>query len=485
MVVRREADFKEAMPFGKARLEGAMKHIKKEFTRLRSISALLDAEAESCSMVRHCLNILPTKVEQEVMVPLTPLAFAPGRLVHTNEVMVDLRGGYWVLQTAASALQLIDRQEEQCAKSRVYVAEELRDLEGIRQTAEAEGRAFSAAATATAGDIPGATVTTDADGFLDIREPILDDDDLPDWVPYAADAKASSRQPAHVAIAPERATTPPASQKASGAAGDDGIADVLTRLRELERLEENADYGTDAAAGGNADGCRPTHACGDRRGATAAAAVSGSHGFGPGTTDDIADTSEDDLADLDKIFERYESWAQANDGASAIRGSRSLGASSGAGSGTAGGRGSDCGADATGRVLQSPADIYDYMLRADQGVLPATRRPATLTRSATAETTASRPRQLTGPPASAFSDVVERQWQPQQPGRGAARAWSGDCTSGAVCSGGPQSVPVGLPTALGTTGAGGGGAAQAQERPTQRVSKFKAQRRAGAGGSAQ
>lgn len=60
------------------------------------------------------LRTLPDRVGHEVMVPLNSLAFMPGRIVHTNEVLVLLGDNWFAERSASQALAIAQRRAEQC-----------------------------------------------------------------------------------------------------------------------------------------------------------------------------------------------------------------------------------------------------------------------------------------------------------------------------------------------------------------------------------
>ena len=68
--------------------------------------------ADDYRALRERLATLPEQVSHRVTVPLGPLAFAPGRLVHTNELLV-LLGDNWFAKTSAHhACGIFDRRLE-------------------------------------------------------------------------------------------------------------------------------------------------------------------------------------------------------------------------------------------------------------------------------------------------------------------------------------------------------------------------------------
>lgn len=60
--------------------------------------------------LRGRLATLPDKVSYEIMVPFTSLAFMPGRLVHTNELLVLLGDNWFAERSAKEAAEIVDRR---------------------------------------------------------------------------------------------------------------------------------------------------------------------------------------------------------------------------------------------------------------------------------------------------------------------------------------------------------------------------------------
>lgn len=60
------------------------------------------------------LRTLPDRVSHEVMVPINSLAFMPGRIVHTNEVLVLLGDNWFAERSAKQALAIAQRRADQC-----------------------------------------------------------------------------------------------------------------------------------------------------------------------------------------------------------------------------------------------------------------------------------------------------------------------------------------------------------------------------------
>ncbi|CAG2222649.1 URI1 [Mytilus edulis] len=62
------------------------------------------------------LKTLPDKVTHDVMVPFGSLAFMPGKLVHTNEILVLLGENWFVERSAKQACGIIDRRSKSIHK---------------------------------------------------------------------------------------------------------------------------------------------------------------------------------------------------------------------------------------------------------------------------------------------------------------------------------------------------------------------------------
>ncbi|XP_050035040.1 unconventional prefoldin RPB5 interactor-like [Dermacentor andersoni] len=86
---------------------------------LRSCDAKLERWAQferDYEALSERLRTLPDRVSHEVMVPLNSLAFMPGRLIHTNEVLVLLGDNWFAERSASQALGIAERRAEQCRK---------------------------------------------------------------------------------------------------------------------------------------------------------------------------------------------------------------------------------------------------------------------------------------------------------------------------------------------------------------------------------
>lgn len=56
------------------------------------------------------LTQLPEQLSHDVMVPVAGCAFFPGKIVHTNEIMVLLGENYFAERSASQAKQIVQRR---------------------------------------------------------------------------------------------------------------------------------------------------------------------------------------------------------------------------------------------------------------------------------------------------------------------------------------------------------------------------------------
>ena len=69
------------------------------------------------SALQERLRTLPDKLSYDVMVPFGPLAFMPGKLVHTNEVTVLLGDNWFAKCSAKQAVGLVEHRKEHVRKT--------------------------------------------------------------------------------------------------------------------------------------------------------------------------------------------------------------------------------------------------------------------------------------------------------------------------------------------------------------------------------
>mmetsp|Transcript_3459 Transcript_3459/g.11050 ORF Transcript_3459/g.11050 Transcript_3459/m.11050 type:complete len:384 (-) Transcript_3459:154-1305(-) len=207
-------------PISKEAFAAAVKRIDEQLEHAKASKAKLEERSQEYDDLKGILERLPEKVTHPVMVPFGPLAFFEGYLEHTNEVLTQLSSEWFALRTTTSALGMVSRRKERLCSEQVGVARELGELQMRRHLAVGEGEDASVSYSTPPGAPPGATVRCDEEGFLDIREPIPEDDG------------------GNCVVAPVPPSSTPAAAPDAGAAHPSSEKGMLERLRELERMEE-------------------------------------------------------------------------------------------------------------------------------------------------------------------------------------------------------------------------------------------------------
>ncbi|KAF9927585.1 uri1, prefoldin-like chaperone [Linnemannia zychae] len=88
-----------------AKFSAALTRLEEELARWKNYEA--DYQA-----LKTTLLDLPKEISHPVMVPIGNLAFMPGKLIHTNEVLVMLGDNWFVDRSAAQAAEIVDRRME-------------------------------------------------------------------------------------------------------------------------------------------------------------------------------------------------------------------------------------------------------------------------------------------------------------------------------------------------------------------------------------
>mmetsp|Transcript_5984 Transcript_5984/g.14245 ORF Transcript_5984/g.14245 Transcript_5984/m.14245 type:complete len:392 (-) Transcript_5984:75-1250(-) len=236
-------------PVDRKSYQAAVKRINEQLEHARASKAKLEARSREYEELKAVLEGLPERVSHPVMVPFGPLAFFEGCLEHTNEVLSQLSSEYFVLRTTQSALEMVGRRQERLRSDQADVTKELDELQMRRRLAGDEGAAASGKAKAPLSAPKGSSVRYDEDGFLDIREPYVEDDNGTDTVSPPGGALATESQ----VLGPGQGAageTGGARLSHASAAGSVPVAvpapappstnhdSTFARLRELEQMED-------------------------------------------------------------------------------------------------------------------------------------------------------------------------------------------------------------------------------------------------------
>ncbi|KAJ1254072.1 hypothetical protein BS78_K124200 [Paspalum vaginatum] len=106
--------------------------------------------ADNAALV-SLVNRLPDELSHEIMVPFGGAAFFPGRLVHTNELLVLLGEGYYAERSAKQTTDILHRRGQELEAQVEAMKATINDL-------EAEAKFFES------------TATEAAEGLVEIRE---------------------------------------------------------------------------------------------------------------------------------------------------------------------------------------------------------------------------------------------------------------------------------------------------------------------------
>ncbi|XP_076945986.1 uncharacterized protein LOC143617249 isoform X2 [Bidens hawaiensis] len=158
--------------------------------RQKEVQQLQSFLNDNTSLV-NLVKKLPDQLHHDIMVPFGKAAFFPGRLIHTNELMVLLGEGYYAERTAKQTVEILKRRGKNLESQIDTVNAFIKDL-------KFEASFFDE------------TATEAAEGIVEIREEYVDDE----------------------ALNEDKATT---------AAGEDDFARILSRMEELEKEELEAE----------------------------------------------------------------------------------------------------------------------------------------------------------------------------------------------------------------------------------------------------
>ncbi|XP_031139002.1 unconventional prefoldin RPB5 interactor 1 [Sander lucioperca] len=169
------------------------------------------------------LKTLPDQLSYDIMVPFGPLAFMPGKLVHTNEVTALLGDNWFAKCSVKQAQKVVDHRMK-------YVKHELDDLTKTMKNFEAR--------VGLAKDLE--TISSSKGDYVDIREETGNND--------AAVTKGKQRIARKPNSMPKMDAVLDLKEENEGESGDGGSRngtlteeELWARLDELEKLEELQD----------------------------------------------------------------------------------------------------------------------------------------------------------------------------------------------------------------------------------------------------
>ena len=90
------------------------------FTPIIPAHNSLPAHLAALDLLAARIASLPAKTRWDARIPLNGKGSIPGQVVHTNEVKVDIGGGYWVEMTATEAVEYVNRRKTGKSCIRTY-----------------------------------------------------------------------------------------------------------------------------------------------------------------------------------------------------------------------------------------------------------------------------------------------------------------------------------------------------------------------------
>ncbi|CAH9099232.1 unnamed protein product [Cuscuta epithymum] len=175
--------------------------------RRKQMDQLNGFVAENRSLI-DLVQRLPDKLHHDIMVPFGKAAFFPGRLIHTNEFMVLLGEGYYAERSSKQTSEILTRRGKD-------LESQVQHLKAVMQDLEAEASFFDK------------TASESAEGLVEIREDIVEE--------------SSYRKPATPGVSNMDSSSFPKEEDATQKFKDEEYAQILARIAELEKEEEEAE----------------------------------------------------------------------------------------------------------------------------------------------------------------------------------------------------------------------------------------------------
>ncbi|KAF3949238.1 hypothetical protein CMV_024870 [Castanea mollissima] len=191
--------------------EDAQKAVKRVQEKVAEIQNELHRVRGFISDNSNLINLvqkLPEQLHHNIIVPFGKAAFFPGRLIHTNELMVLLGEGYYAERTSKQTVEILKRRGK-------VLESQVESLKAIMRDLKAETSFFDS------------TASEAAEGLLEITE---------DYVEENSTERESES-------GPPREDTPSFSEadKAKVSVEDEEYARIMSRLDELEKEELEAE----------------------------------------------------------------------------------------------------------------------------------------------------------------------------------------------------------------------------------------------------
>ncbi|KAJ1668489.1 uri1, prefoldin-like chaperone [Coemansia sp. RSA 1813] len=159
-------------------------HLLQSRDSLQSTLTKLKEYKADYRLLQKTLAELPDEIEYQAMVPVGPLAFFPGKIVHTNEILVLLGDNWFVDRSAKQAAEIAKRREDYVDDRIAIVKKELQGVDKRKDIIDEEPK--DGISSLIQGNLPDRMYNDDGEEIVDIKEE-LDEGQLPLFSEQASD----------------------------------------------------------------------------------------------------------------------------------------------------------------------------------------------------------------------------------------------------------------------------------------------------------
>ena len=199
-----------------------MEQLQAELTHLSSLQL-------SYSSTLSLLRTLPSRLRPAHRVPFGPLAFFPGHLSHTNELLVLLGDNLFLECTAGRAQAICERRLRVLKEKEARVKDE---QQRVRERMEA--------GEAVLGGVDGPQLNEDGEEIVEIKEDYTEEDEKKDGMERAGNGGGDAAASSSAALAPPSAARASSGGPSTSDAALDAHWDRLAELEEEEERRERA-----------------------------------------------------------------------------------------------------------------------------------------------------------------------------------------------------------------------------------------------------
>ncbi|KAJ2820754.1 uri1, prefoldin-like chaperone, partial [Coemansia erecta] len=163
---------KGKQPAGQGQLstETYSKYLEHSASSLKTALDKYDEYKAEYHELQQTLRSLPSEIEYEAMVPVGPLAFFPGRLINTNEILVSLGDNWFVERSATQAAEIAKRREDFVDAKIAESSAELKELEQRKEILRKNMHSHDLGR-----ELGGDIVNEQGDKIMDIKEELAED----------------------------------------------------------------------------------------------------------------------------------------------------------------------------------------------------------------------------------------------------------------------------------------------------------------------